>query len=425
MKEYSSYKPFDGKLVDRIPSHWNESIIKRVTQIMYGDSLSQSNRIDGDVPVYGSNGIVGYHNESITESPCIIIGRKGSFGKVAYSDIRCFPIDTTFFIDKTLTKNNLRWIFYLLHSLKLDAYSKDSAVPGLSREDTYYRKTPIPSISEQQAIADYLDYKTSQIDTLIKKKQRQIELLQEYRIALINQAVTKGLDPNVTMKDSGYECLGEIPEHWETKRVKHIVKRHKNAIKTGPFGSQLKNSDMSKSAVKVYNQRSVIDKDFSSGNKFVTIEKYHKLKDFEIFPGDILLTTRGTIGKCAIFPDDAEKGILHPCLIRIQVDEDIILREYIIWYIEDSAMFQESVTFESNATTIDVIYSETLKEVVVPIPPLREQKEIIEYLKIQNKNISKACIKLEKQVSLLNEYRNTIISNTVTGKIDVRDWKGL
>jgi len=106
------------------------------------------------------------------------------------------------------------------------------------------------------------------------------------------------------------------------------------------------------------------------------------------------------------------------------VDEEIAFKEYLIWYIQDSLMFRESVFYESNATTIDVIYSGTLREVVVPVPPLSEQKKIIDYLMNQDKKISEACNKLKKQVELLTEYRNTLISNTVTGKIDVRDWKG-
>jgi len=177
-----------------IPEHWNIIKLKRATQFIYGDSLSNENRSNGNIPVYGSNGITGYHNEAITKSPCIIIGRKGSFGKINYSHVNCFPIDTTFYIDSTATHNNLRWLYYVLITLRLDAFSKDSAVPGLSREESYEKTILLPLYSEQQSIAAFLDRKTSQIDILIEKKHRQIGLFKKYRTALISEAVTGKID---------------------------------------------------------------------------------------------------------------------------------------------------------------------------------------------------------------------------------------
>src|SRR4030042_1761451 len=116
------------------------------------------------------------------------------------------------------------------------------------------------------------------------------------------------------MKDSGVEWLGEIPAHWNLIPVKYCAAKKANAIKTGPFGSQLLSSEMMSGEVKVYNQRSVLDFDFISGDNYITQDKFKDLISFMVEPGDILLTTRGTIGRCAIVPKDAEKGIIHPCL---------------------------------------------------------------------------------------------------------------
>lgn len=230
------------------------------------------------------------------------------------------------------------------------------------------------------------------------------------------------MNPDVPMKDSGVEWLGEIPSQWELKRVKHLVQRKKNAIKTGPFGSQLTNADMMGTDVKVYNQRSVIDNDFVNGENYVSLEKFQQLKEFEIFAGDILITTRGTIGRCAVFPANAEKGILHPCLIRLQLDERLILKEYLIWFIQDSVLFQQSIFFESNATTIDVIYSGTMKQVLVPVPLVEEQLEIVKYLSELKNKVHQAKERLENEIFFLQEYRTALISEAVTGKIDVRGY---
>ena len=280
----------------------------------------------------------------------------------------------------------------------------------------------VPGYDEQTAIAVYLDRKTAQIDNLISKKQKLIELLKEERAAIINQAVTKGLNPDVPMKDSGIEWLGEIPAHWVVKKIKYLLKSKKGALKTGPFGSQLKNSDMSLEGFKVYNQRSVLDKDFDSGDLFISNEKFLELRDFEVFPGDLLLTSRGTIGKCAIFPSNKMRGILHPCLIRIQLDQDLIINDYAELFIQNSRLFAESVAFNSNATTIDVIYGDTLRAVDIVLPPsIKEQNEIVMFVKKQTAKIDQTISKIKKQIDLLQEFRTALISEVVTGKIDVRD----
>ena len=136
-----------------------------------------------------------------------------------YSTLAVFAIDTTFAIDARHTKEDLRWLYYALQSSRLDTISKDSAIPGLDREDAYARAIAIGPTREQRTIARFLDCETAKIDALVAKQERLIELLQEKRTALITRAVTRGLDPNVPMKDSGVEWLGEIPAHWKITRI--------------------------------------------------------------------------------------------------------------------------------------------------------------------------------------------------------------
>lgn len=420
MRKYLEYKDSGFEWIRKIPSNWEVNRLKRICTLTYGDSLSSEDRRDGDFPVYGSNGIVGYHNKAITHKPCIIIGRKGSYGKVNFSQTECFPIDTTYFVDDRSVKCDLRWLNYVLPLLELDKFSKDTGVPGLNREDAHDKRVPIPESDVQRTIADYLDRKTAQIDDLIAKKERMIEFLKEERTVVINQAVTKGLDPKVEMKDSGIEWLGKVPKHWGVKRLKYLLLNKKGALKTGPFGSQLKQSDMQGSDVKVYNQRSVIDNDFDSNELYISNEKFLELNEFEIFPEDILLTTRGTIGRCAIFPKNKDKGILHPCLIRMQLNQSIISNEFVRFYIQDTQAFFESVKYNSNATTIDVIYGETLRDVVFVAPDRNEQNQIVNFLNRKTAQIDEQVAREQKSIELLEEYRTALISEVVTGKIDVR-----
>ena len=275
-------------------------------------------------------------------------------------------------------------------------------------------------LDEQSAIATFLDRETAQIDGLVARKERLIELLQEKRTALITRAVTRGLDPNVPMKDSGVEWLGEIPAHWEVKQLNHLLKARKGAIKTGPFGSQLQSSEMQAGEIKVYNQRSV-DRDFSSGDNYVSLEKFAELSAFEVYPGDLLITTRGSIGRCSILPKEAERGVLHPCLMRVQPDERWILTRFLEIQIEECSIALDQLRFMSNATTIDVIYSDSLREVWLSVPPVEEQTATIAFVAREKARVDGLIAKIRQAIHHLKEFRAALISAAVTGKIDVRE----
>lgn len=421
MKRYDKYKPLGLEWIGEIPEHWEPTRLKWVCRFEYGESLSVIDRKEGDCPVYGSNGITGFHSSAISKAPCIIVGRKGSFGKINWSDKECFPIDTTYFIDESKTDRNLRWIYYILQNLRLDTVSKDTGVPGLNREDAYQNILPLPSPEEQSAIAAFLDDKTTQIDALIASKQKLIELLKEERTAIINQAVTKGINPKVKLKPSGIEWLGDIPERWEVKKLKYLIKEGRRSIKTGPFGSQIKNSDfVVEGPFKVYNQRNVLDNNFDKGEDFIEENKFDDLKDFEVVEGDVLFTTRGTIGKCAISPAGKQRGVLHPCLIRVQFDDSKVDKEWIKLFVNQSSLFLENVMLLSNSTTIEVIYSYNLKEVYIPLPEtIKEQNDILIRIETETHRLDATISKIEKEIELLNEYRAALISEVVIGKIKV------
>ena len=176
-------------------------------------------------------------------------------------------------------------------------------------------------------------------------------------------------------------------------------------------------------AYKVYNQKNVIDNDLSTGYAYVTAEKYNSLKAFRIFPGDVLLTTRGTIGRAAIFPDDAEEGVLHPCLMRIQLNVTI-MKEFLVKLLEDTDILTEQLSVLSNATTIEVIYSDSLKQINVPLPPINEQKVILEYLDREAAQMDGIAQAIRAQIGTVREYRKALISAAVTGRIDVRGEAG-
>jgi type I restriction enzyme S subunit len=275
---------------------------------------------------------------------------------------------------------------------------------------------PVPIFQEQQKIAAYLDRKTAQIDRLIEIKRRQIELLKEERTAVINHAVTKGLNPGVKMKESGIEWIGEFPEGWEVKRLKLVV----SDMVSGPFGSALKKEEYTSEGYRVYGQEQVIPGDFTVGDYYISEEKFKSLERYAVSSGDILVSCVGTFGKIAVVPDDIEPGVINPRLIRLAPDKTQITSLYLEQLLSSSFVFSQ---FEqvSRGGTMGVINLGLLSELLLPIPSIKEQPELLERIKEISRDNSKAISLQEQQIQLLQEYRTTLISDAVTGKIDVRE----
>ena len=187
-------KPSGIDWLGDVPEHWEIRRLKRVCKLSYGDALPSDGRASGEVPVFGSNGRISNHSVSNTLAPCIVIGRKGSFGKVNYSPIVTFTIDTAFFIDKRSTTANLRWLYYLLQWAKLDSVSKDSAVPGLDRGEAYKTFVPFCSLNEQNQIAEHLDAELEFANAAESRVGDEIKLILEYRDRLISDVVTGQID---------------------------------------------------------------------------------------------------------------------------------------------------------------------------------------------------------------------------------------
>jgi type I restriction enzyme S subunit len=239
---------------------------------------------------------------------------------------------------------------------------------------------------------------------------------------VISHAVTKGLNPSAKMRDSGVEWLGEVPEHWYVKPLKFAISDKKGAVKAGPFGSHLKNSDMEGCDVKVVTQKNVIAKNFDVGDSMISFGKYTELAGFRIELNDVLISTRGTIGKAVVY-DRGDAAILHPCLIRIQMDLDQAIPEFIALLIEDSGYVLEQILINSNSTTIEVIYSENLINTIVCLPgSLDEQRLILQNVDFNRSYFDSLIDKALQAIELMQERRNALISAAVTGKIDVRDW---
>lgn len=449
LPRYEKYKDSGVEWIGEIPEGWEVKRLKFVVSKV-GSGVTPKGganvyQLDG-IPLLRSQNIhfdalklddVAYisqeihdemQNSKVMAGDVLLNITGASIGRCYFSDgsLEDANVNQHVCIIRPTSEIGTKYLYYLLRSdigqKQIDVDQTGSGREGLNFEVLKNFLLPLADNSEQTAIASFLDRKTAEIDQLIANKEKLIALYEEEKTTIINHAVTKGLDPKVKTKPSGVEWLGGIAEHWKMKKLKFLLKENRGALKTGPFGSQLKTSDMSASGqYKVYTQRNVLDNDYLKGDDRIDDDKFNSLKEFEVFVGDILITTRGTIGKCAIFPERAVKGVLHPCLIRIQIDNDIMLSKYIINYFNNSSFFLENVKLESNSTVIDVIYGYTLKEIVIPLPPVTEQIAIVAHIETECSRLDAIIDKFKKQIELFKEYRTTLISEVVTGKIDVCD----
>lgn len=410
---YKEYKDSGIDWIGKVPESWNVNRLKAFCTFTYGDSLANEDRIDGDIPVYGSNGIVGYHNKAITHKPCIIIGRKGSYGKVNFSKTECFPIDTTYFVDDRSAKCDLKWLNYVLPLLELDKFSKDTGVPGLNREDAMIKRVPVPESNIQKAIVDYLDRKTVQIDDLIAKKERMIELLKEERTAVINQAVTKGLDPKVEMKDSGMEWLSKVPKHWDvvplTKYLESIADYRGKTPEKNEIGGVFLVTARNIKGGKV---------DYSLSQEFVDLNEYAMIMSRGLPKiGDVLLTMEAPLGEVANV--DKEEIALAQRVIKLRGKKNIV-DNYFLKYWMMSVSFQNHLQSLATGSTALGLKASKLNLLRLAMPPFIEQIEIVTSIENQSRKIEKTIEKCLQEIKLLQEYRTALISEVATGKIDVR-----
>ena len=265
----------------------------------------------------------------------------------------------------------------------------------------------VPPLSEQQQIVSFLDTKTSLIDSLIEKTQRKIELLKEKRTSLINEVVTKGLNPNVEMKDSGVEWIGEIPSHWERKRLKHVT--------ISINGYSFKSDDFDKKYdIPVLRIGDVGDEiDFENCVK-VKSHFLEEKKEFIVKKNDILIgLTGGTIGKSGKYNYDFSSLLNQR--VGLLRNKDSVLNGLLYHYVK-SEVFIRYIFFDCYGGGQDNISMNDILNMVFPYPPLPEQQQIVEYLDEQTQLIDNTISIEEKRIELLKEYRQSLISEVVTGK---------
>ncbi|MCB0053188.1 MAG: restriction endonuclease subunit S [Caldilinea sp.] len=400
---------------------WPEVSLKYVARLEYGDSVPQREEDrQGDVQVYGSNGPYAFNSAANTMAPVIIIGRKGSYGKVNWSAEAVFASDTTFFIDSRTTSSDLRWLYYVLQTLELDKGSDEAAVPGLNRDEAYQRTILLPPSQSQHAIATYLDQHTARLDDLIDAKQQLLALLAEKRQALITHAVTRGLDPAAPLCDSGVPWLGEIPAHWEITEVRRVVEH----IEQGwsPQADEVEPAEDEWGVVKL---NAVKNGTFDPSKAKTIPSELEVPSALAIKPGDFLVTRANTpelVGDVCHVHSTPPKLILSDLIYRLSIDTSKIDGDFLSYFLQSTIgrIQIESDARGSSASMVKISQNHVMSW-LVPIPPLDEQAGMARYLNMQIAKFDALQVAAVATVELLHERRSALIAVAVTGQIDVTE----
>lgn len=317
-----------------------------------------------------------------------------------------------------------RYVHYLLRNpIYITQYmsrSKGIRVNQWDLDPDEFKKIELllPSKDEQSKIFEFLDHETAQIDTLIEKQQALIQLLKEKRQAVISHAVTKGLNPDAPMKDSGVEWLGEVPEHWEVKRIKHYGKI------MGGFA--FKSDDFIDSGYPVLKISNVSHLQLNFDDEsFLPLSFVEKHLEYKVEENDLVFAmTRPIISggiKVAKIPKLEAMPLVNQRVGFLKLKSEL-LADFIL-YSSLSSSFKAQFKNNMTITNQPNISGEGIESVALPMPPKNELVEIVDFLNNSETVFQNLSIKSEQQVELLKERRTALISAAVTGKIDVRGWR--
>jgi type I restriction enzyme S subunit len=277
-------------------------------------------------------------------------------------------------------------------------------------------KLLVPSFEEQEAIAAFLDKKTTKIDKLITEKTKQVEDLRAYRTSVITEAVTHGLNPEAPLRSSGIDWIGDIPENWNDSKLKFITSKIGSGITPRGGAEVYQDSGI----LFLRSQNVYYDGLHLTEKTYIPTKIDEEMSNTRVQKDDILLNITGaSIGRCCLYKLDEPANVnQHVCIIRPSISD--INADYLN-YVLCSTIGQDQISMYQTGGNREGLNFEQLKNFYLPLPPLSEQNEIATYLDAKTAQIDQLIDELNQQLAELAEYKQAVISEAVTGKVDVRD----
>ena len=436
MKCYPEYKDSSVEWIGNIPHHWR---LSRIDSLFFRRREKNTNIISNNIlSVLKDRGVIRYadkgnignkvsdkiENYQLVYAGDIVVNNMNvTIGSVGRSDQ--FGALSGIYIVLAPKRDNVDMGYYE-YVFKIRPFQKSliQISSGLMeiREALNFiefkvLKLPTPPIDEQHQIARFLDRKTGQIDELIRIKERRIELLQEQRTALINQAVTKGLNPNVEMKPSGVEWIGEIPRHWEVKRIKYLA----SSISKGTTPTTIGREIFDEGEIRFIKAENIVDNQIALKPEYYIDEETNQmLRRSQLKENDLLFVIAGaTIGKVGIVEPNHLPANTNQAVSFIRPHEKEF-SEFIYYWLQSNNI-QKIIWLKAVQSAQPNLSMEDLGNLCIPYPSIAEQHRIVDYITDRTQAIAQFLQQAYKQIELLKEYRQSLISEAVTGKIDVRN----
>ena len=435
-QKYAEYKDSGVEWLGEIPDHWQVSKVKYLAPFQVGwtpPTKDDANFIGENLWVnisdlkgktitstskQISDKAAQEASMDITPKGSLMYSFKLSVGAVSFAGCDMYTNEAiASFLDTS--KLPLSFLYYVLPKFIIENASTNIYGAKILNQELIKNASLLElPFKEAQIIANFLDYETAKIDTLIANQEKLIELLKEKRQAVISHAVTKGLNPDVAMKDSGVEWLGQVPEHWVVAQLKFNTLE----MQTGPFGSQLHAEDYIEDGIPLINPAHMIN-GVLVPDKQITVDEatQKRLSRHKLEVGDIIFARRGELGRCAIVREENKGWLCGTGSLKAKLNERLI-PEYAYLLITSDGLIAE-LSLESKGSTMDNLNTETLGKVRTPVPPPDEQIAILHYVEQVSGKYENLIQKAESAIQLMQERRTALISAAVIGKIDVRNWQ--
>lgn len=436
---YSSYQDSGERWLGDVPSHWSVSPLKHHFRI-FGGSTPKSDVADywnGDIPwvtpadlskldgweVSGSIRAItqeGLASCSATLVPTgsVILSTRAPIGSLGVTAVAACTNQGC----KALVPNgemDARLLAFVLStaSEELQLRGKGTTFLELSGDELGRFAVPIPPLAEQIGILSFLDRETAKIDALVEEQRRLIDLLKEKRQAVISHAVTGGLNPTASMKDSGVEWLGCVPAHWEVKPLR--------ALSTEPGtvfidGDWIESKDISVEGIRYITTGNVGEGRYKEqGAGFISAEKFEELNCTEVLPGDVLISRlNAPVGRACVVPDLGSRIVTSVDNVIVRPNRSVH-RGFLVHVLSSAAYFFHTETL-ARGTTMQRVSRTILGNVRLALPSLEEQRDIADYIDDEVERLDALINEAARGINLLQERRAALISAAVTGKIDVR-----
>ena len=392
MKKYDEYKDSGVAWIGEVPKHWEVIPFKRAMTINNGSDYKHIQVDVSGYPVIGSGGEFARASQYVYDGEVVLLGRKGTIDKPMYYNGKFWTVDTMFYaIPKKYI--NCKYLYYQALNIPFERYATATALPSMTQTDLNMNVICLPPTIEQTAIATYLDTHCAKIDNLISIQQKRIALLQELKQSVITHAVTKGLNPNVEMKPSGVEWIGDVPKHWKLVRTRYLCN-----LCTG--------------------SKDTINRvDDGKYPFYVRSPKVERIDTYS-FDGEAILMAGDGVGAGKVFHYAVGKFDFHQRVYNFHNFKHV-LGKFFYNYISNN--FKYIIEEGGAKNTVDSVRLYMIQNFMTMVPPLEEQMEICNYIEQKEKVFDTSISNAQHQIELLQEYKQSLITEVVTGKRKVTD----